>query len=224
MESKKIAAEKATAYVVNDMIVGLGTGSTVFYAIQKLGEMVKEGLQIKTVSSSVQSKKIADELNIPSVEFSEIEHIDVYIDGADEVDPHHFLIKGGGGALLREKMIAYNSKRFVVVADESKVVNVLGKFPLPVEIVPFAYDLTLAHIRKLGSVAELRQKDGQNYISDNGNLIADCHFNAIPDPAVLNDKLHAIPGVVETGIFLNTIVSQVIIGYQDGSVKDLPRV
>ncbi|MET0298346.1 MAG: ribose-5-phosphate isomerase A, partial [Flavitalea sp.] len=100
MESKKIAAEKATAYVVNDMIVGLGTGSTVFYAIQKLGEMVKEGLQIKTVSSSVQSKKIADELNIPSVELSEIEHIDVYIYGADEVYPHHFLIKGGGGALL----------------------------------------------------------------------------------------------------------------------------
>ena len=193
--------------------------ATVFHAIHKLGEMVKQGLKIKTVSSSIQSEKIAKELNIPTVDFKEIDHIDLYIDGADEVDEDHNLIKGGGGALLREKILAFNSLRYIVVVDESKLVKTLGKFPLPVEVVPFALSLTLSHIRNLGAEVVVRQRDGKDFITDNGNLIADCSFRAIPDPVLLNQQLHEIPGVVETGLFLNSVVSEVIAGYHDGTAK-----
>jgi ribose 5-phosphate isomerase A len=219
MDAKKIAAEMAAGFVKNEMIVGLGTGSTVYYAIHKLGEMVQHGLKIRTVSSSVQSEKIAKELKIPSVDFNEIDHIDLYIDGADEVDENYNLIKGGGGALLREKILAFNSLRYIVVIDESKLVKTLGKFPLPVEVVPFALSLTLSHIRTLGAELVVRQRDGKDFITDNGNLIADCNFNSISDPALLNRKLHEIPGVVETGLFLNTLVSEVIAGFNDGSAR-----
>jgi ribose 5-phosphate isomerase A len=219
MDSKKIAAEKAVDNVKNGMIVGLGTGSTVYFAIHKLGEMVRDGLQIRTVSSSVQSEKIAKDLAIPTVEFVDIDTIDIYIDGADEVDRNHYLIKGGGGALLREKVLAFNSRRFIVVIDESKMVETLGNFPLPVELVRFASPLTLEHIRRLGARVSLRQKDGADFVSDNGNLVADCEFGSIPDPLQLNEKLHRIPGVVETGIFPHTLVSEVIVGYKDGTVR-----
>jgi ribose 5-phosphate isomerase A len=219
MDAKRIAAEKAASYVENDMIVGLGTGSTVFHAIHKLGEMVKGGLRIRTVSSSVESQKIARDLKIPTVDFSEISAVDIYVDGADEVDENHYLIKGGGGALLREKIIAFHSRRYIVIADESKLVKQLGKFALPVEVVPFALSLTLASIGELGPIVAVRQKDGKDFITDNGNLIADCHFGIIPDPELLNQKLHAIPGVVETGIFLNSLVSEVVVGYNDGRVQ-----
>jgi len=221
MDSKKIAAEKAATYVQDGMLVGLGTGSTVFFATQKLGEMVKQGLKIRTVSSSIQSEKIAAELNIPTLQFAKIRGIDIYIDGADEIDKNHYLIKGGGGALLREKILAFNSKRFIVIADESKMVDTLGKFPLPVEIVDFALEFTVANLRKSGAEVKIRQKNGSNYISDNGNLVADCLFNSIPDPKSLNEELHKIPGVVETGIFLNSMVSQVVIGYKDGKIKEM---
>jgi ribose 5-phosphate isomerase A len=219
MDAKKIAAEMAAGFVKNEMIVGLGTGSTVYYAIHKLGEMVKQGLKIRTVSSSIQSEKIAKELNIPSVDFKEIDHIDLYIDGADEVDENYNLIKGGGGALLREKILAYNSLRYIVVVDESKLVKTLGKFPLPVEVVPFALSLTLSHIRTLGAELVVRQREGKDFITDNGNLIADCSFSSITDPVLLNRKLHEIPGVVETGLFLNSLVSEVIAGYKDGTAR-----
>lgn len=224
MDSKKIAAEQAATYARDGMVVGLGTGSTVFYAIQKLGEMVKNGLQIRTVSSSVQSEKIASDLNIPVTAFEQINKIDLYIDGADEVDTNHFLIKGGGGALLREKILAFNSTRYVVVVDETKLVQQLGKFPLPVEIVQFAAPLTIQHLQNLGATVSIRQKDGQNYITDNGNFIADCCFLAIPDPTALNLYLHQIPGVVETGIFLSTVVSEVLVGRKDGTVEMLTTV
>ena len=219
MDAKKIAAEMAAGFVKNEMIVGLGTGSTVFYAIHKLGEMVQQGLKIRTVSSSIQSEKIAKGLNIPSVEFEEIDHIDIYIDGADEVDENFNLIKGGGGALLREKILAFNSHRYIVVVDESKLVKTLGKFPLPVEVVPFALSLTLSHIRILGAEVVVRQRDGKDFITDNGNLIADCSFNSISEPVLLNQRLHEIPGVVETGLFLSSLVSEVIAGYHDGTAK-----
>jgi ribose 5-phosphate isomerase A len=224
MDSKKIAAEQAATYARNDMVVGLGTGSTVYYAIQKLGELVSGGLNIRTVSSSVASEKIASELNIPVVAFEEIDKIDLYIDGADEVDESFYLVKGGGGALLREKILAFNSRQFVVVVDESKLVTQLGRFPLPVEIVPFAYSLTLTHIRNLGASVTIRQKNGADYISDNGNLVADCQFGIIPDPASLNEYLHQVPGVVETGIFLKSLVTEVLVGRNNGTVDILkPR-
>ncbi|RYZ31732.1 MAG: ribose-5-phosphate isomerase RpiA [Sphingobacteriales bacterium] len=219
LEKNQIAAEKAAAQAKDGMIVGLGTGSTVLFAIQKLGELVRQGLKIQTVSSSVQSEKIATDLGIPATSFDKIDKIDLYIDGADEVDKNHFLIKGGGAALLREKILAHNSKRFVMVADESKMVDTLGKFPLPVEIIPFGFELTLKNIRNFCPKAEIRSKDGKDVITDNGNLVADCYFGSIPDPAGLNQQLHAIPGVVETGIFHQNIVSEVIIGFNDGTVR-----
>ena len=219
MEAKRAAAEKAVEWVSDGMVVGLGTGSTAYWAIKKLGERVKEGLRIQAVASSTTTEQLAWEEGIILTSFSDLERIDVTIDGADEVDEHHNLIKGGGGALLREKILAYHSKTFLVVVDEAKLVEVLGAFPLPVEIVPFAADLTLKHLADLGSTAVLRQKDGTLYKTDNGNLIADCRFEHIPEPLSLDIILRTIPGVVETGLFPHTMVSQVIIGYTNGRVE-----
>ena len=142
MEAKRLAGEKAAEYVKDGMIVGLGTGSTAYYAIQKIGELVKQGLKIKAVATSTSSEQLARELGINLVTFAEVDSIDLTIDGADEVDPHWNLIKGGGGALLREKIVAAASKQLIVIVDESKVVAQLGKFPLPVEVVPFGFEQT----------------------------------------------------------------------------------
>jgi len=218
---KKLAAEKAVEYIEDGMIVGLGTGSTAYWAIKKIGEKVKEGFKIKAVASSRESEDIAKESGISIIPFSEIESIDITIDGADEVDSEHNLIKGGGGALLREKILAYNSKKFVVVIDESKLVGTLGRFPLPVEITPFAHDFTLKHLNEAGCVATFRKKDSKDYITDNGNLIADCKFNQITNPAQINAQLYAIPGVVETGLFLNTMVDSIIAGYANQTIAVL---
>jgi len=220
-DAKRHAGEWSVRYVQDGMVVGLGTGSTVFYAIQKIGERVKQGLKVRTVASSERSEKLARELNIPIVPFTAINGIDLYIDGADEVDKHGHLIKGGGGAHTREKILAYNSKQFIVIVDSSKLVERLGKFPLPVEILPFAAELTLQHLKALGCVPHLRQKEGAQYISENGNFTADCQFNAIEDPVHLDAALRAIPGVVTTGLFANGMVTTVIAGYADGTVKEI---
>ncbi|GAB3528628.1 ribose 5-phosphate isomerase A [Pontibacter brevis] len=221
MNPKKLAAGKAVAYVQEGMVVGLGTGSTATWAIRALGEKVKAGLNIKAVASSVTSENMAKELGITLVDFSEIQVIDVTIDGADEVDAQFNLIKGGGGALLREKIIAYNSRQFIVVVDETKLVDTLGKFPLPVEIVPFAAELTLKQLKDLGCEATIRQQEGKDFVTDNGNLIADCAFKRIEDPEKLNTSLLLIPGVVESGLFLHPKVSQVVVGDADGKVEVL---
>lgn len=221
MEAKKIAADKAVSYIKDGMVVGLGTGSTAYWAIRKIAEKIKEGLNIKTVASSVESENLAKELGIPVLAFSEIEIIDITIDGADEVDKNLNLIKGGGGALLREKIIAYNTRQFLVIADESKKVEVLGRFPLPVEIAPFAFELTLLQIKKLGCEGTIRKKEGKTFITDNGNYIVDCRFHKILDPSKLNLQLDAIPGVLETGLFINSMVHSVIIGYEDGKIEIL---
>ena len=221
MDAKKIAAEKAVQEVKSGMTVGLGTGSTAFWAIQKIGELIKEGLEIKAVATSKRSEDLAKQLTIPIVSFSQITQIDIAIDGADEVDNHRNLIKGGGGALLREKIIAYNSLRFLVVVDASKRVPSLGTFLLPVEVVPFAVELTLKRLAALGGSPKLRSKEGTLFITDNGNLIADCAFFPINDPAALNTKLHLIPGVVETGLFLSEQVSTIYVGSENGNVQIL---
>src|SRR2546421_3201487 len=147
IDPKKIAAEKAVEYVQDGMIVGLGTGTTAYWAIQKIGERVKKGIKIQAVASSEKSADLADELNIPVISFDDIKIIDVTIDGADEIDKQHHCIKGGGGALLREKILAANSKKWILVVDSSKMVNQLGRFPLPIEIVPFASNLTISKIQ-----------------------------------------------------------------------------
>lgn len=217
---KQLAAEKAVEYVVDGMKVGLGTGSTAYWAIAKLGERVHEGLQITCVATSRASEEQARELGIPLVGFGEIGSLDLTIDGADELDGKLQLIKGGGGALLREKIVAANSTRMIVVADESKAVHMLGKFPLPVEIVPFAWEWTVAGLAKLGGVPQLRRSGEELYHTDNGNYIADCHFEVITSAPELALALQAIPGVVEHGLFIG-IASLAIIGRNDGTIDIL---
>src|SRR5690606_35378029 len=157
MEAKRIAAERAVDYIHDEMIVGLGTGSTAYWAIQKLGSKIQEGLNIKAIATSIQSEDLAKKLGIPLIPLSEINEIDITIDGADEVDPNFNLIKGGGGALLREKIIADTSKQFIVVVDEGKLVNHLGAFPLPIEIVKFGYELTIKKLQMLKCEPNLRK-------------------------------------------------------------------
>lgn len=219
MDAKRVAAEKAVAEVESGMTIGLGTGSTAFWAIQKIGELVKQGLQVKAVATSVQTENLAKECGISMITFAELSAINLAIDGADEVDANKNLIKGGGGALLREKIIAYNSQRFIVIVDSSKVVKDLGRFLLPVEIVPFGMELTLKRLYALNGNPKLRAKEGKNFVTDNGNLIADCSFFPINDPDALNNTLHQIPGVVETGLFLSNHVHKVYVGYENGEVR-----
>ncbi len=220
MNPKQLAGEKAAEYIENGMIVGLGTGSTAYWAIQKIGSMVKQGLQIKSVATSQQSETLARELEIPIVAFSDIDHIDIDIDGADEVDAQLNLIKGGGGALLREKIIASNSRRFIVVADESKFVTTLGKFPLPVEVIPFAWELSFRQLQQLGVKPVRRKINGEIFMTDNGNYIADIALGSIPDPQELQQRLGLIPGVAENGLFLQ-MADTAVIAQADGTVKVL---
>ncbi|NQX43915.1 ribose-5-phosphate isomerase RpiA [Paenibacillus tritici] len=218
MNVKQLAAEKAVEYVQDGMKVGLGTGSTAYWAIRKLGERVNEGLKITAVATSQASEDQARELGIPLVSFSEVDSLDLTIDGADELDGTLQLIKGGGGALLREKIVAMGSTRMIVVADESKAVTTLGKFPLPVEIVPFAWEWTVADLAKLGCKPELRRSGDELYKTDNGNYIADCRFEAIASAADLALSLQRIPGVVEHGLFIG-IASMAIVGKSDGTIE-----
>ncbi|QWU13529.1 ribose-5-phosphate isomerase [Paenibacillus sophorae] len=218
MNAKQLAAEAAVEYIQDGMKVGLGTGSTAYWAIRKLGERVAEGLKITAVATSRASEQQARELGIPLVSFGEIDRLDVTIDGADELDGELQLIKGGGGALLREKIVAKGSDRMIVIADESKVVRTLGKFPLPVEIVPFAWEWTVADLAKLGCVPELRRDGGDLYKSDNGNYIADCRFEIIESAPELALALQSIPGVVEHGLFIG-IADMAIVGKSDGSLQ-----
>lgn len=220
MNMKKRAAEKAVEAIEDGMIVGLGTGSTALFAIQKIGERVKEGLRIGAVATSLDTEKMARELNIPLVSFAAVSTIDISIDGADEVDKNKNLIKGGGGALLREKMVAYHSKTYLVIVDESKLVDTLGKFPLPVEVLPFAAELTIKKLQEFGQ-ARLRQAEGKNFVTDNGNFIVDLDAYPIADPQNLDILLRQIPGVLETGLFSHTLVAHVLVGTNSGVVNML---
>ncbi|KKK38149.1 ribose 5-phosphate isomerase [Mesobacillus campisalis] len=202
MNEKKAVGEKATEFVKDGMVVGLGTGSTMFYTLLKLGQLVKEGLSIQGIPTSIQTAELAKELNIPLAGFKEIEKIDLAIDGADEVDENLNLIKGGGGALLREKIIAKAANQFIVVADPSKMVKTLGSFPLPVEIVPFGAEMTEKHLRELGGSPALRRVNGEPFRTDNGHFILDCIFPSLAQPQELEVSLNKIPGVVENGLFI----------------------
>jgi ribose 5-phosphate isomerase A len=221
MNPKQIAAEHAAKLVKNGMTVGLGTGSTSAYAIEAIGRKVQEGLSIKAVASSIRSEEQAKESGISFIPFSEVDIINIYIDGADEVDSQLNLIKGGGGALLREKILAFSASEFIVIIDESKLVDSLGRFPLPVEVTPFAMELTLKQLQKLNCKTKLRKNEGQLYITDNGNVIADCAFDNIENVSVLHDAINSIPGVVENGLFQKTMVSKVVAGYRNGEVRVL---
>ncbi|PWV94482.1 ribose-5-phosphate isomerase [Paenibacillus cellulosilyticus] len=217
MNAKKAAADKAVELIQDGMTVGLGTGSTAYWAIHRIAERMKEeGLQLQAVSSSKNSEQLANQLGIPIIPFSAVETIDITIDGADEVDGESSLIKGGGGALLREKIIASNSKEFVVIVDESKLVETLGKFPLPIEIVPFAAELTIRRLEQLGCRPVVRMADESTFITDNGNWIVDCHFDEIKRPGELGERIKTIPGVVEHGLFVQ-MASTIVVGHLDGT-------
>ena len=216
-ELKKLAGEKAVEYIEDGMIVGLGTGSTVKYTLEKLGEEVKNGLKIKGIPTSVHTKRIAKEKNIPLTTLDENPEIDITIDGADEVDSNLNLIKGGGGALTREKIIAFNSKELIIIIDDSKIVKALGiDFPLPVEVIKFSWAATKKVIEKFGCNVEIRKiMESEPFISDNGNYILDCDFERIDDPQQLEIDLNCIPGVVENGLFVN-LADKVIVGGKQG--------
>ena len=218
---KKIAAEKATESIQSGMVVGLGTGSTVYYALLKLGAMIREGLDIIGIPTSEGTEKIAIAEQIPLATLATHPTIDLTIDGADEVDKDLNLIKGGGAALVREKIIANASEKILIVVDESKVSRVLGTiFPLPVEIVRFGWEAIQTEVNRICGKSTLRQcssHDGDPLplITDNGNYILDCHFDGIPAPEKTELQLNNIPGVVENGIFVNR-ADKIIIGTSSG--------
>jgi len=216
---KQLAGEYAVRYVKSGMTVGLGTGSTVYFTLHKLGQYLREGRlrDLVGVPTSVQTERLAAQFGIPLTTLEEHESIDVTIDGADEVDPELNLIKGLGGALVREKIVATVSKRLVIVVDESKRVQQLGtRAPLPVEVVPFGWRTVLSYVRTLGGDPVLRlDAGGKPYLTDNGNLILDCRFPGITDPAELEQRLNNRAGVVENGLFLG-LTSVVIWAGKEG--------
>ncbi|PRT05154.1 ribose-5-phosphate isomerase RpiA [Bacillus wiedmannii] len=216
MNLKQLAGEYAANFVKYGMKVGLGTGSTVYWTIQKLGERVKEGLAFQAVPTSKETEVLAKQLNISLISLNDVQSLDLTIDGADEIDANLQLIKGGGGALLREKIVATSSKELIIIADESKLVTHLGTFPVPVEIIPFSWKQTERKIQSLGCQTTLRLKNNETFITDNKNMIIDCIFpRNISNPANLHTQLKMITGVVETGLFVN-MTSKAIIGTENG--------
>ncbi|HEX8815155.1 MAG TPA: ribose-5-phosphate isomerase RpiA [Terriglobales bacterium] len=219
---KEAAARASLKFVQDGMVVGLGTGSTAAFMVRMLAERVQAGLQIRCIPTSDATCDLASELGIPLTTFEFEQLIDVTIDGADEFDPQLNLIKGGGGALLHEKIVASASRQLVIVADESKQVKVLGKFPLPVEVVKFAHPLIAARIAKLGATPVLRRDAaGKPFVTDEGNYILDCKFGAIEDPPALARKLEAMPGVVEHGLFIG--MASVVLLARGNGVEEVRR-
>ncbi len=217
---KQAAAHASMRFVQDGNIVGLGSGSTAAYAVRFLAERVRAGLNVRGIPTSNGTRELAAELGIPLVTLDEFQSIDVTIDGADEIDPQLQIIKGGGAAFLREKIVASASRQLVIIADASKLVPVLGKAPLPVEVIPFAQALVAKEIAALGAtVAIRRDSSGNPLTTDEGHHILDCHFGRIPDPPALARSLEEIPGVVEHGLFIHR-ASVVLVG-EDSGVQEL---
>lgn len=221
------AAEAALEHVTSGMRLGIGTGSTAEEFIRLLAKKVAAGLVVTGVPTSERSAALCRELGVPLATLDELPELDLAIDGTDEIDPDFSLIKGGGGALLREKIVAAASAKMLVIADESKLVDHLGKFPLPIEVNFFGLKATKIAIENaakalgLAGPVNLREKDGQNFVTDGGHLILDASFGLIRDAFALSHALHAIPGVVEHGLFLNMATTAVIAGA--GGIRTLER-
>lgn len=218
-EAKKAAAVRAAAMVRDGMRLGLGTGSTAAFFVDEVGALVKQGMKLICVPTSERTRVQAEGLGIPLTTLDETPELDLTVDGADEFDPHLRLIKGGGGALLREKIVAAASARMVVITDASKRVEALGRFPLPVEVNAFGLGATRRAVEKViaasgcAGPATLR-KDGQGhvFVTDGGHYILDCALGRIPDPDTLSAALNAVPGVVETGLFIGLASAIIVAG------------
>ncbi|MAE76939.1 MAG: ribose 5-phosphate isomerase A [Planctomycetes bacterium] len=221
MQAKRAAGRHAADLVASGARLGLGTGSTVYFALERLAERVREeGLDLVGVPTSVQTEKEAERLGLRLTTLDREPRLDLTIDGADEVDSERRLIKGGGGALLREKVVAAASEELVVIVELSKVVDRLGTtFRLPVEVVPFACTPVSGRLKDLGCEPQVRGADGEPSVTDNGNWILDCTFpEGIADPLGLEVELDRIPGVVECGLFIG-LAGRIVIGHDDGSVE-----
>jgi ribose 5-phosphate isomerase A len=221
-DEKEAAARASLQFVKDGQVVGLGSGSTATHFIKLLGEKVQSGFRVRGIPTSVRSRELAESLSIPLTTLDECQEIAVTVDGADEVDPQLRLIKGGGGALLREKIVASATRQMVVVADATKHVERLGKFPLPVEVIRFAQALIAKRIAALGAEVELRtQADGQPYVTDENNHILDCRFGEIRDPDQLARQLSDMPGVVEHGLFIG--MASVVLVARGNEIVELRR-
>jgi ribose 5-phosphate isomerase A len=223
MDAKQRAGERAVEFIEDGMTVGLGTGSTAYWVVERLGARVREGLRVRCVPTSRRTEEQARGLGIPLVTFADVQQLDIAIDGADEIGPGLALIKGGGGALLREKLVAAAARRFVVVADASKRVEVLGKFPLPVEVVPFAWEVTARRVAEVLKVEPALRRDasGAVYVTDNGNYILDCRCGEIRDPAGAERGLKLLTGVVECGLFVG--MADLAVVATDSDVKIIKK-
>jgi ribose 5-phosphate isomerase A len=214
---KRAAANRAVEFVESGMVVGLGTGSTAGFVVEELASRVRSGLAVIAIPTSEQTAALARRLGIPLASFAEERRIDLAIDGADEVQRGTLdLIKGHGGALLREKIVAAASERFIVVVDQEKLVDRLGEHaPVPVEIVQFGWQATAAALAKLGADPELRQDGGQPWVTDGGNFILDCHFGPLDDPPQIERLIKMTVGVVESGLFIGRS-SAVVVATEGG--------
>jgi ribose 5-phosphate isomerase A len=227
-DQKRAAAARALEFVRSGMKLGLGTGSTAKHFVDLVGERVKAGLDLICVPTSEATHAQAKSLGIPLTTLDETPALDLTVDGADEIDPQLVLIKGGGGALLREKIVANASARMIVISDPSKLVNPLGKFPLPVEVTPFGYTATrlavekaIASLQKSGPLTLRKGKDGHPFVTDGGHWIIDAALGRIDDPKAMAHALSGIPGVMEHGLFVG-LADVAIIGGPDG-IKIIER-
>ena len=220
ISEKQRSAEGACEYVKDGMIVGLGTGSTAEFAVKKIGELVRNGLSIRGIPTSDATKILAESEGIPLIDFSETMFIDLTIDGADEIDANLNMIKGGGAALLREKIVASASREEIIIVSVSKLVQQLGAFPLPVEVIPFGWQVVFNQLESLQGNPELRLKQGQPSVTDQGNFIVDCHFRKIENPEQLEQHLNMIPGVVENGLFINLCTRMIMADGENIIIKN----
>lgn len=215
MDTKRLLGDEAAKFVEDNMIVGLGSGTTVNYLVRALGERVKEGLQIKAVSSSEKTRKLADEVGIPLIDINMVEQIDLTIDGANEIERNTlFAIKGGGGSLLYEKIMTLHSKEVIWIVDEEKIVHQLGKFRLPVEVIPYGCHKLFRMFFEKQYKPVLRKTQDGLFVTDSGHWIIDLHLEKIDHPKKLADWLKSLTGVVEHGLFLQC-VDRVLVGNND---------
>jgi ribose 5-phosphate isomerase A len=214
-EAKKRAAQRAIEFLQAGQVVGLGTGSTAKYAIEGIAARIREGFNLAAVPTSIATEQMARELGIPLVDLNDVPGIDIAIDGADEVDQNFNMIKGGGGALTREKLVALASVKRIYIVDEHKLVTTLGEaWPVPVEVLPFAWTRSALMLNALGCLASLRSDQGKAFLTDNGNYILDCRFAVITDPAELEKQIRLIPGVIDSGLFVG-IADVLVVGFDD---------